>query len=443
MKCNFLNDRLADLFDETISPIEKESLMLHVNQCSECAAEYERYQQASASLTPRSQIKASNPLNVKLMKTTEISNNTKKSRAGFARSRWFSSVSIAAVLILAVGILFLAQPGAFRNEARAAEVLLNKSFAAMLNLKSMIVHFRVRSIPGDNMDLIDLNGRFVDYTVWREFGQPGKWRMEKEGMVVAMDGTHQYSLMEKSGQALMGQPGVGFIGWIRIFLDPQNILEVEKKEAGKNNNTYTLENKADETILTVEAKALGDFRNSYLLNKTIDASNNRRIYHFDKVTNRLKSAEIFVVENGREVKVLELDRIQYDAEIPASQFVISLPQGAQWVEVSDLSKRNEPAKVYKTPEEVAKAFFDAMTGNDWNTVFILCPVLENASKIDRIKSYYGGLTVVSLGKPFQSGQFPGYFIPYEIRLKSGEVNKHNLAVRNDNPAKSWMVDGGF
>jgi hypothetical protein len=34
-------------------------------------------------------------------------------------------------------------------------------------------------------------------------------------------------------------------------------------------------------------------------------------------------------------------------------------------------------------------------------------------------------------------------VPYEVRLKSGKVKKMNLALRNDNPDKKWMVDGGF
>ena len=37
----------------------------------------------------------------------------------------------------------------------------------------------------------------------------------------------------------------------------------------------------------------------------------------------------------------------------------------------------------------------------------------------------------------------GGFVPYEIKFKSGKVHKHNLAVRNDNPAKRFVVDGGI
>ena len=61
----------------------------------------------------------------------------------------------------------------------------------------------------------------------------------------------------------------------------------------------------------------------------------------------------------------------------------------------------------------------------------------------RLKDYLGGLEIVSLGKPFTSQAYPGQFVPYEIKLKDGTVKKHNLAVRKDNPAGRWQVDGGI
>ena len=62
------------------------------------------------------------------------------------------------------------------------------------------------------------------------------------------------------------------------------------------------------------------------------------------------------------------------------------------------------------------------------------------------RSYLGGLQIVSLGTPFQSKGYAGgngWFIPYEIKLKDGTVKKYNLAVRNDNPAKRYVVNGGL
>ncbi len=60
-----------------------------------------------------------------------------------------------------------------------------------------------------------------------------------------------------------------------------------------------------------------------------------------------------------------------------------------------------------------------------------------------MKNYLGGIEIISIGEPFKSGNYGGWFIPYEIKLKSGYIKKHNLAIRNDNRAKRWQVDGGI
>ena len=47
------------------------------------------------------------------------------------------------------------------------------------------------------------------------------------------------------------------------------------------------------------------------------------------------------------------------------------------------------------------------------------------------KNYLGGLKIVSLGEPFQSKVYAGgkgWFIPYVIKLKNGDVKKFNLAM---------------
>jgi hypothetical protein len=60
-----------------------------------------------------------------------------------------------------------------------------------------------------------------------------------------------------------------------------------------------------------------------------------------------------------------------------------------------------------------------------------------------MKKEYGGLTVISIGEPFKSGVYAGYFVPYTIRLRKGENKSYKLAVRNDNPERRWVVDGGI
>jgi hypothetical protein len=74
---------------------------------------------------------------------------------------------------------------------------------------------------------------------------------------------------------------------------------------------------------------------------------------------------------------------------------------------------------------------------------VLCPYLEESSKLNDFKTSYGGLKIIKLEKSFKSGMYAGMFVPYKIMLKSGEIKEYKLAVRNDNPDKVWTIDGGF
>jgi len=89
---------------------------------------------------------------------------------------------------------------------------------------------------------------------------------------------------------------------------------------------------------------------------------------------------------------------------------------------------------------MAEAFFHACEDENWDEVKKFWPVSDIPQ---RIKDILGGLKLISLGDPFQSGRYPGWFVPYEIRFRNGSVKKMNLAVRNDNPAKRYVFDGGL
>jgi hypothetical protein len=93
-----------------------------------------------------------------------------------------------------------------------------------------------------------------------------------------------------------------------------------------------------------------------------------------------------------------------------------------------------------SPKEAASAFFEACVKEDWSEFLKFYSMLA----VDKdTKQYLGGLEIISIGEPFKSGEYPGWFVPYEIRFKNGRVQKHNLIVRNDNPAKRYVVDGGI
>jgi RNA polymerase sigma factor (sigma-70 family) len=141
-------------------------------------------------------------------------------------------------------------------------------------------------------------------------------------------------------------------------------------------------------------------------------------------------------------------------------------------ELTDADNANYQQQTGTTPAQVAQAFFDACSKEDWTEAVKYWPAdprVKNAvpSLPDELKQIYGGMEVISLGKPFKArisiakmielqpearnqfrstkGDFayPGVYVPYEIRLKDGTIKKWQLAIRCDNPDHRWYFDGGM
>jgi len=326
----------------------------------------------------------------------------------------------------------------------AADVLADAA-KAVANLHSVYIKAQIRTIPHDNFELIGLNYDFVPNEMWKEFDGTiqGKWRIEKPGRVVVMDGQSSLLLI-RPNYAVVGGINTGFVGWLKPLLDVDKVLDSEIKLAQKQGSELLLTHETgadgkDKLVVSVEAKAQGDFTNDWLKNKSISASDNLRIYTFDAETKLPETLNVYVHTDQEDVLVFQITDIQYNVEIEPTLFTLELPEDVIWFEQP---KELADNKKYEQmgPRETAQAFFDACADENWDEFL----KFWTASAVDqRIKDYLGGLEVISLGEPFKSGQYPGWFVPYEIKLKSGGVKKHNLAVRNDNPAQRYIVDGGI
>lgn len=328
--------------------------------------------------------------------------------------------------------------------ASAAQVLAEAAEATE-NLRSVHIKAQVRTIPHDNFELIGLDYDFVPNEMWKEFdGTPeGKWRIEKPGRIVVMDGNSSLLLI-KPNRAAKGGVHTGFVGWLQPLLDVDKVLDSELRLAQAQSSELLLTHGQgpdgrDKLIVTVEALAQGDFTNDWLKNKSIPASDNCRIYTFDAQTKLLEGLEVYVHTEKEDVLVLKITDIEYNVEINPSLFALALPQDVIWYgepkELADNLKYQQ-----MTPKETAMAFFQACAREDWDEFL----KFWSASAVDQqLKDYLGGLEIVSIGEPFKSGLYPGWFVPYEIKFKNGYTKKMNLAVRNDNPARRYVVDGGI
>lgn len=125
-----------------------------------------------------------------------------------------------------------------------------------------------------------------------------------------------------------------------------------------------------------------------------------------------------------------------------------------------------------TPAEAAQNFFDACGKNDWAAADRFWQTdSRNKNAVgafpDGFKKSYGGLEIITLGKPFKArlniaalvavephlrqefrgrtGDFEAssVFVPYEMKLKDGSIRKWQLSIRCDNPQHRWYYDGGM
>jgi hypothetical protein len=324
-----------------------------------------------------------------------------------------------------------------------------QAIKAVSDLQSVYIRLNVRTLPRENFATIGLGYDFVEHEMWKQFGDPPKWRVEKSGRVAVMDGQSSLLLIRgdrpDTGTAVKGGAGQSYDSWLEL-LDVDRVLDSELRLAEQNGWDLQLAEEtgpdgAPQLVVTIEATARGDFTNDWLKDKSISASDHRRVFRFDAETTRLEDLEVWVHTESGDVLVLDIEEIVYDPKIDPSLFALTLPEDVVWyVEPQVLPDNEKYAQM--TPAEAARAFFQACADEDWDEVLKFWP----RSEVDQhTRDYLGGVEIISIGEPFKSGQYPGWFVPYEIKLKSGwfRVKKHNLAVRNDNPAQRYIVDGGI
>jgi len=447
MNCNEFNERLSDFFDKDPDAKLVSDMQQHMAGCTACTEEYSQAKELLDILKPSISFSLSGSgLKQKIIhqiKTEDIEMKTIKKET-LKLKKWHKRAMAAAASIVFIAAVFmLSNRTPFVSTVQAAENIMVKSISAMESLRSMYISMNVRSAEKENFDLVGTEYDFIEYKYWKQFLGRKPWRIEKPGRTVVFDGEKQFLYIPDISYAITASERAGFVEWMKLFLEPKDILETELNFAKKHNAEYHIEKTDTEIVLTVTADALGDFHNNYLKNSSILESDNTRKYVFDKASSLLKSFELFINANGRSVKVIEILNIAYNIPIPASTFVVELPKGVEWQELSDQGYIKAFTKI--SSKQAARKFFMALSKEDYASITPVWDALQisDTDMQEKIREIYGGLELISLGKPFKSGLFPGEFVPYKIKLKSGEIKEFNLAVRNDNPTKTWEIDGGI
>jgi hypothetical protein len=441
MNCSECRDQLVAYLEELLDPQSKGAVAEHLASCPDCREEAAEQQRLRERLVSGSESLAGASFESAIMVRISGQRVSRMRRIAMRRRYGRVGVGLAAAAALAV-VLFIPWGIFSASKAAAAEVFA-QAVQAVSDLQSVYLRLKMRTLPGDNFSVIDLDGDFVTVELWKRFGNPPQWRATNEGRIAVMDGVSGCCLVrDRFAYRFDYTPTFG--AWVGSLMDVDRVLDTQLRLAQEQgwDLVLTHEEGVDgrpKIVVAVEATAQGDFSNDWLRNKYISASDNRRVYRFDAETRRLEDLEVWVHRDDEDELVLAVDEIVYDGELDPSLFVLAIPEDVIWSVEPEILPDNEKY-AQMMPGEAAEAFFQALSNEDWDEAL----KFWSMSELDpRMKEHAGGLEIISIGKAFRSGQYPGWFVPYEILLRGGQTLKYNLALRNDNAAGRYIVDGGL
>jgi outer membrane lipoprotein-sorting protein len=356
----------------------------------------------------------------------------------------FVKLAAAAGLILAVvlpaTLLVKSTPTA------SAAVIFQQAAEAVGKLKSFHIQVEMRTLPHDNFAVIVLDRDFVPIDFWKQFTDDanGKWRLEEPGRIVVMDGKRSTLLIKHLNMVHEVEDPDPERYWQKCSVELDKVMAREAKLASESPAAFTStrvrgEDGRDKIVISVEAPSKVP-ETDYLRDKYIGNSDHLKVYQFDAESKLLENIEIYMHHKGQDILVLRLVKAEYNVEFEPSLFCLELPPDViRTVPLAILPDNERYEKM--TPKEAATVYFTAMANEDWDEVL----KFEGQTGIAQsVKDMFGGLTILEIGEPFQSANYSGgWFVPYKIKLKSGQIRQHNLALVRDSHANRFEIDGGL
>jgi len=304
------------------------------------------------------------------------------------------------------------------------------------------VHMVLRMLTreGEDFPYVNLEGDLQEVEVWLQNplqpGDRGRARVEKPDRIYCFDGKETIFYHPTRREATRGPGMYGGLdlfwpaGWVRQILhSPSPGVEVlEHVEADGTGRLVVREKGAE--MGGRAPSSIGEFdRETEVV--------------WDLATRRLAGLRRWVLEEGGKKLFAELVSIEYLPLLEEGIFTLDLPPDVTWAGVKEAS--TELALL--GPREVAQRFFQAATEGDQATLEQLLPSPWFVKRILRFRV----TRVEYLGEPFRSGTYPGVFVPYRVEYRrvkgawgvSSGTAEHNLALRDDNPQRRWVVDGGI
>ncbi|MFC1568714.1 anti-sigma factor family protein [bacterium] len=452
MNCKQYQKRLLQYIENLLSNGQKHALEKHLEQCENCQIELKQIKKIQHRLIQDGenliQSQRTDQILSYIAHKTNPHSYPKQIKFNWRVMMKQPKIKLAlvpgfAIVLIILSILFFKSAPSI-----SAAELLSSALEAISEIHSVYMKAEMRTRPNDNFSSIDLTHDFVPIEMWKMDKSEyfSKWRIQKPERVAVMNGEKCTMLFSNKFVNEIRSTNYCFdTEWCGRLLNIIGLLQNELHRANSNKNMNTSVdiksiNGKRIMILTLEISTDEDLSHDYLKNKFLSTSNHKRIYYFNEDTNLLENFEIKVKKDHDYITVFSLTNIKFNDPICPSVFELDLPTDALWI--IEPEEESEYIETHLTdPVDVAKAFFLACSMGDWESYKMFKSIAgSNSTIIAPLKN----LKILHIGKPFQSKtNLSMWFIPYKVKFQDGSFKENNLAIRNDNNAQQWCVDGGF
>jgi outer membrane lipoprotein-sorting protein len=413
----------------------------HLETCASCRAEYEAISRLQQRLIARGQAAAGVRMVESVMsriRQEQFKPERETIMSRLMKHGWGFGLSAAAGAAAIVSIILWTMP----NAQAAAEAVMTQGAQAVARLTSIHLRGQLRTEPNDNFSGINPDADFCTIELWKQFApdlKGLKWRVEKPGRVVVMDGKTTVMLIKpaKTGVKVEQPTASAFdTEWLHRIANLSNTISNEVKNARAKGWKVSMaeETGADgkaKSVVTILAKS-GVPDNEWGKNWFYDSADTRRVYRFDAQSKLLESVRIYLERPVGEVQIFDLSQIDFNQAIDAAEWTLDVPADASWAGLPDKLPilPDNDKYVSMTAEQAARAFFEACARKDWEEAGkFMSPVTED------MKTGLGGVEIVSLGESFASKTYGGRFVPYDIKLSREMI----VRMANTNAAHRYVI----
>ncbi len=356
------------------------------------------------------------------------------------RWRWtaamakYGLLAAAAAVVVSVAIaLFTVGPGG-ANVAFAA--VLDPVVQATGEVRAVHMVLRMLTREGEDFWYVNLETRELQPVgVWLEGplekGGVRRARVEKADRIYCFDGQQSVLYFRRQKEAYKGIALDSRVFWPAEWVRRLQQLPPERVEV------LAHDEKDGEGRLLLRAKGVPMAPLEPAFFHQFDRETE---IVWDLETHRLKGVRRWVHHMGQRVLFSELASIEYRPGFDDALFRLDLPADVRWAGIPETPLPSEHQGL--GPRGIATQLFEAAARGDRAVLELY---LTSPSQVDWVSGLVTEITTI--GEPFRAGDYPGVFVPYEIRVKGGPSGertiKHQLALRNDNPEHRWVVDGGL